>query len=102
MGIEKIDHLWENGEYLLYRDAGKPNPKATTRIYSVRSRHNGLTLGTVKWYAQWRQYTFCPAVGTTFDAKCLTELAEYCKIKTAEHKGTPLSNNLLTGSDTVV
>lgn len=87
MAIQRIDDVWEQGTYLNFRDVGKPNPKAATRIYYVSTRHRGENAGEVRWYAQWRQYTFWPSGNMIFDGKCLTELAEYCKLKTAEHKG---------------
>lgn len=86
MGIVKLDNLCEQGDNLNYRDIGKANPKAVTRIYSVRSRHCGNLLGHVKWYAQWRQYVFFPDANMIFDPKCLTEIAEYCKLKTVEQR----------------
>lgn len=84
--IVKEDNLWELGEHLSFRNLGKANPKATTFVYRVASRYNNSVLGYVKWYAQWRQYTFFPEQFTILDKKCLTELAEYCNMKTNEHK----------------
>lgn len=55
-------------------------------MIEVISRHNGTSLGDVKWYAKWRQYTFFPGPATLYDCKCLREIAEYCEFKTKEHK----------------
>ena len=47
---------------------------------------SGVTLGEVKWYAQWRKYAFFPEGLTVFEEVCLGEIAEFCKIRTQEHK----------------
>lgn len=53
-----------------------PVPKRKTDQWEIRST-TGSMLGMVKWYGRWRQYTFSPAVMTTFNAECLTDLARF-------------------------
>lgn len=33
-----------------------------TAVYHVINKHHGDVLGTIKWYAQWRQYCFLPSL----------------------------------------
>lgn len=53
----------------------------TWAVYS-----SNVYLGTVKWYAQWRRYTFFPDQGTLFDSMCLSELAAFCARETQQYK----------------
>ena len=39
----------------------------------------GDRLGVVSWFTRWRQYTFNPSAGTTFNAGCLKNMAEFLK-----------------------
>lgn len=66
-------------EYIYFCRAIKQNPK--TWIYYVRTdtkKGIGFFLGTVKWYAQWRQYAFYPAEGTVFEKTCLRDIKDFC------------------------
>ncbi len=45
-----------------------------TAIYRIESRSRGGTLGTVKWYAQWRAYCFFPTMGTVWNISCLDDV----------------------------
>lgn len=84
--IKELDTLWDQGEWLNYRNRGRASKGAVTNIYEVTSRSTSETLGWVRWYAQWRKYVFIPRDGSFYDTKCLTELAEYCTLKTEQHK----------------
>lgn len=75
----------DRGEYLNFKDEGKVNKLAKTRKFSVHSRHNGSMLGYVKYFVQWRQYTFFP-FNAVFDKKCLREIADFCEKKTTEQR----------------
>lgn len=58
-------------QYLVFRleyDTGK------TLVVSVFSIHSGERLGVVKWFFRWRQYTFFPEAGTTFNERCLDDI----------------------------
>jgi hypothetical protein len=58
--------------YLAYERVPSHNK---TVVLAVRST-GGTPLGTIKWYAPWRRYTFHPAAGTLFDAACLRDIEE--------------------------
>lgn len=45
----------------------------------VRSKKSGEILGYISWYVLWRQYTFNPTMGTTFNAECLLDIAKFLK-----------------------
>lgn len=47
-------------------------------VYIVRSRH-GDALGTVEWYAPWRQYVLSPESAAVLSADCLEVLAGFCQ-----------------------
>lgn len=57
-----------------------------TKVWSVVSRSSGAKLGTVKWFARWRQYTFFPEPETTFNAGCLNEIIDFCVRQNVLHK----------------
>ena len=63
---------------------------AKTQIWSVsfggRSLRLSVRLGVVRWYAPWRRYCFYAEANMLFDAKCLTQIAEFCTRATTEHK----------------
>lgn len=41
-------------------------------------------LGMVEWRAKWRQFEFVPATNTAFTHDCLTAMAEFLTVRTAE------------------
>lgn len=84
--IQQIADNWFQTDYLLFRDDGPVARGRKTRRFAAISRQNRRQLGFVKWYAQWRQYTFFPFAATVFDKKCLRELAEFCEDRTNAHK----------------
>lgn len=84
--FERLDSLWERGVHMNYKDMGRVSRLAMTHYFMVQSRKTGTTLGLVKWYAQWRKYCFYPYPSMVFDPQCLTELAEYCTLKTEQHR----------------
>ncbi len=64
-------------KYIRFFLSAKQNPK--TWVYLVRTNNfEGIMLGTVKWYAQWRQYGFYPEEGTVFEKTCLTDIKNFC------------------------
>ena len=56
-----------------------------TKIWDVTTIDRAGLLGQVRWFAQWRKYTFFPAANTLFDFDCLTEIAEFVAKETVEH-----------------
>lgn len=48
-------------------------PTGSTRIVRVRNKE-GVTLGIIKFWGSWRQYTFHPQSETVFNNGCLNEI----------------------------
>jgi hypothetical protein len=59
-----------------------------TKIWDVTTLDRAGLLGQVKWYSQWRKYTFFAANNTLFDFDCLNEIAAFVQSSTAEHGTT--------------
>lgn len=47
---------------------------------------NGVALGLVRWFNQWRKYCFFPASDTVYEQVCLREIAAFCEQRTQEHR----------------
>lgn len=67
-----------DGEYIqiVY---GWPTKSGKTHIWEVINKGSGRQLGTVRWYAQWRQYVFVPQRSCVFSVGCLEEIAGFTK-----------------------
>lgn len=76
------DNITE-GKYISFSRAKVQNP--STWIYTVQS-NDGYPLGTIKWFAQWRQYGYYPDEGTVYEKTCLSEIAEFCIILNKRQK----------------
>jgi hypothetical protein len=50
-----------------------------THKWNIYSRSSGDLLGDVMWYRSWRQYTFTPVYGATFNSSCLLALYDFLK-----------------------
>ena len=59
-------------KYLNFQDATPPERK--TKIIKVLSANNNVSLGEIRFWSAWRQYTFQPEGSTLFDIKCLKEI----------------------------
>lgn len=70
--------------YLHFDHRGK-SESGKTEIWSVRGS-GGDWLGQVRWYGPWRKYCFDTEDNCTLDAACLTEIADFCRVKTEEHR----------------
>jgi len=51
--------------------------KPRTDVYALYSKHGMNRLGTVKWYAPWRQYCFFPEELTVWSKSCLDEVNRF-------------------------
>ena len=71
------------GKYISFSKAEKQNPSTWT--YTVQS-NDGYPLGTIKWFASWRQYAFYPEQETVFEKTCLAEITEFCMILNTRQK----------------
>lgn len=56
-----------------------------TNLWRVQTNDGGV-LGSVEWYGPWRQYTFNPMPGTTFNSTCLMDLAMFLGEKNKAHR----------------
>jgi len=63
-------------------------PSGKTEWWSVLTLA-GVDIGTVKWHAAWRQYTFWPLAYTVFERQCLRDIAEFCEAETAKRRTLP-------------
>ena len=70
--------------YITFRYS-RPSESGKTKIYSVRTT-DGIDVGEIRWYAQWRCYAFYPFGFTTFEHKCLRRIADFCEKKTIAHR----------------
>lgn len=50
--------------------------KGKTRKISVSNSQNGVLIGMIKFYPQWRKYVFYPETHTLLDMNCLTEISD--------------------------
>ncbi len=60
--------------------------KPKTKVYGVFTKE-GVILGKIKWYPQWRQYTFFPVTYTVYSQGCLKDIVEFIKKLMKERKG---------------
>lgn len=71
-----------NTQWLVFEEQ-KPNKK--TKVFSVKSRHDGSDLGVIKWYPQWRHY--CHIIdGVVFSDRCHFDIGDFIKRLNDEHK----------------
>ena len=73
-------YCWAQGKemkteykYIYFHETEK---KTKTSVYACRS-FRGVDLGTVKWYAPWRQYCFFPSEDTIFNAGCMGDVLHF-------------------------
>ncbi len=65
-------------EYQYLRFEVQPRPaNRKTDIYSCRNKRHGEELGTVQWFAGWRQYCYFPTCPADYSAGCLRDIAEF-------------------------
>ena len=56
-----------------------------TLVYTIAANSDGGSLGRVAWFGRWRQYTFDPMTGATFNNSCLRSLAAFLEQLNREH-----------------
>lgn len=71
-----------SGKWILVRKIGHTE---RTGIFSVETRDGQDRLGTVRWWAPWRKYSFFPDAGTLYEPMCLRDLANYVERLTQDH-----------------
>jgi len=61
-------------------------PGKKTRLIWIVSRSSGETLGYIKWWSPWRQYTFYPERSTVWNDGCLKSVIEKMQEMMKEHR----------------
>jgi len=66
----------------------EPEPKQPrkTSIWSCLNKKSNTELGTVRWYAPWRQYCFFNRVQAVYSAGCLDDISDFIKRAMEERK----------------
>jgi len=60
--------------------------KPKTLVYAILNIKSGDKIGTVKWYANWRQYVFFPVDQCIFSIGCLADIIDFTKKVQDNHK----------------
>lgn len=63
-----------------------------TNRWQVVTLDGNTVLGSVHWWGAWRQYSFFPQPSTVFERQCLRDIADFCELKTKEHRETKKEN----------
>jgi len=50
--------------------AGKP-------VFAITNNRGAYSMGTISWYAGWKQYVFQPHAGTDWSADCLANIIAF-------------------------
>ena len=51
--------------------------KPATNVYEVVNSKSGDPIGTIRWYANWRQYCFFPDNECVFSKGCMTDINDF-------------------------
>jgi hypothetical protein len=51
--------------------------KPKTSVFACINNRSGEPLGTVQWYAPWRQYCFFPANECVFNVGCMDDIKDF-------------------------
>jgi hypothetical protein len=94
------NHKWIEFAFVQMSDSGK------TTVHEVRVINTGLSLGLIKWHAQWRKYSFFPAGHTIFEKDCLLDIVEFLNSLTTQRsqdlKDRRAFNKLSDAGDPIV
>jgi len=71
-------------EYLRFEEVHDPGKR--TKTWYVIATSSDCTLGVIKWYARWRQYTFFPVSHTIWNAGCLDTVSTFIREQMAARK----------------
>jgi hypothetical protein len=87
MSLESFALRWEGdyvyGTYISFVRHGN-SPSGKTQEWEVRGTSD--TIGKIAWFGRWRQYTLFPNKETTFNVRCLIEIATFLKELMDERK----------------
>lgn len=66
-----------------------PSSGRKLSIFSILTKQ-GISIGEVKWYGNWRQYCFFPDEDSIYDRKCMMEVINFInKLMEDRKNGTP-------------
>lgn len=80
----KVPSLPQASKYI-YFTFDRTSDTGKTAIFLVHSRMGNYKLGEIKWFGQWRCYSFFPTKETVFEKTCLRDIAYFCD-QLMEHK----------------
>jgi hypothetical protein len=60
--------------------------KPKTQVFDVMAKNGDITLGQIKWYPHWRQYTFFPSMDTIFSRGCMEDINDFLRFIQKEKK----------------
>lgn len=88
-GIYMKGGQMSEGIYYKYIHFIKTGEKTKTKIWECRNNKGKYALGTVKWYAPWRQCCFMPVDGlTVFNGGCLMDITDFLEKVNGAHKAS--------------
>jgi hypothetical protein len=71
-------------KWIRFEDQMMANRK--TKVFAVINKDTGKVIGTVSWYAPFRQYSYFPADNTVYERTCLRDIVEFIEKLMEEHK----------------
>lgn len=71
-------------KYLNFTETSR-SQTGKTAIFDITSK-NGIVLGKVAWYGNWRKYCFYTADAVILDENCLQDIILFITEQTTKHK----------------
>ena len=60
--------------------------KPKTVVFEVQTKNDQTRLGIIKWYPNWRQYSFFPEPETIFSKGCLADINSFIEHLMLDYK----------------
>ena len=71
--FENVESKW-----IIFKEIENNNPTAKTKIFAIYPKSNiSITLGTIKWFGNFRKYCFFPSPNCIFETQCLTDIIDF-------------------------
>lgn len=70
-----------------------------TEVWLILNKNSGIPIGTIKWYAHWRQYCFFPEASTIFNRDCLAEIGKFVYNLNFKHRCKSIDNKIEKGGN---
>lgn len=68
--------------------------KKKTNVWNIISKSSGESLGNIKWFPRWRQYTFFPHSDTVWNKDCLNDIMDVLSSLMKQRKENKIPKNL--------